>query len=182
MYIMGIDPTQVKTSTEGAAFGLGTLGANGAVDGLQTTPTPKTGPNGPVTEAGPKVYVYAKSAAGTTAGQHCLIDGSTFDAVAATATNGASGTGMGKRVGLCVATVAAGGFGWYQVYGQATGALTVAATVLNSGLSLSGTAGAVDDLAVAGSIPVIGEQLIALTGTSGTVYLNWPIIGHALTA
>lgn len=182
MYIMGIDPTLVRTSTEGGAFALGTLGANAEVDAAQTVPTPKTGPNGPTSGVGPKVYVYAKSAAGTTAGQACLIDGGTFDAVAATATNGASGTGMGKRVGICITTVAANGFGWYQVYGHCTPALCVAATVLNSSLSLSGTAGALDDLVAAGSIPVVGAQLIALTGTTGTVYLNWPIIGSALTA
>lgn len=173
MYVMGIDPTLVRTSTEGGAFQLGTLGANAGLSTMYTAPMGTTGSTAGA-NSGPKVWVYVTSTAGVTAGNVVLIDGTTSNAVAASATTGASGTGLGKQVGVAAATIAAGGFGWVQVYGKAT-FLVVAATATNAAVSLGGTAGAFDDLVVDGSIAVSGVQISAVNSTTGTGFLNWPV-------
>lgn len=172
MYEMGIDPTLVRTATEGGAFILGTLGANAGASTMYTAPMGTTGSTAGA-NSGPAVYVYVTSAAGVTAGNVVLINGTTSDAVAASATTGASGTGMGKQLGVVVGTIAAGGFGWVQVYGKST-FLVVAATATNAAVSLGGTAGAFDDLTTTGSITVTGVQISAVNSTTGTGFLNWP--------
>lgn len=173
MYEMGIDPTLVRTSTEGGAFILGTLGAVAGTSTMYTAPMGTTGSTAGA-NTGPAVYVYVTSAAGVTAGNVVLINGTTTDAVAASATSGASGTGLGKQVGIAVGTIAAGGFGWVQVYGKST-FLVVAATATNAAVSLGGTAGAFDDLVADGSIVVSGVQISAVNSTTGTGFLNWPV-------
>lgn len=172
MYEMGIDPTQVKTATEGGAFILGTLGANAGGSTMYTAPMGTTGSTAGA-NSGPKVYVYVKSAAGVAAGNVVLIESTTGDAVNASATTGASGTGMGKQIGVAAATIAAGGFGWVQLYGKCT-FLVVAATAPNSPVSLGATAGAFDDLTTTGSITVTGVQISSVNSTTGTGFLNWP--------
>lgn len=172
MYVMGIDPTLVRTSAEGAAFQLGTLGALAGNSTMYTAPMGTTGSTAGV-NTGPAAYVYVASAAGVTAGNVVLINGTTSDAVAASATTGASGTGMGKQLGVAVGTIAAGGFGWVQVYGKAI-FLVVAATATNAAVSLGAVNGAFDDLTTTGSITVTGVQISAVNGTTGTGFLNWP--------
>lgn len=172
MYVMGIDPTLVTTAAVGPAFILGTLGANAGTSTFYTAPMGTTGSTAG-TNVGPKAYVYCKSVAGVTAGNVVLIDGTTTDAVAASATTGAAGTGMGKQLGVAVGTIAANGFGWVQVYGKAT-FLVVAATATNSPVSLGAVAGAFDDLTTTGSITVTGVQIQAVNSTTGTGFLNWP--------
>lgn len=179
MYEMGIDPTLVKTAADGPAFILGTLGANAGTFTMYTAPMGTTGSTAGA-NTGPAVFVYCKSAAGVTAGNVVLID-EAFDVVAATATNGATGTGSGKRVGVARGTIAAGGSGWVQVYGSTT-CLVVAATAIKTVVTLSATAGALDDLTAVGSLPLLGIYLSAVNSTTGTVTLNWPIIGPAITA
>lgn len=173
MYVMGIDPTLVRTSTEGGAFILGTLGANAGQSTMYTAPMGTTGSTAGA-NSGPKVWVYVTSVAGVTAGNVVLIDGTTSAAVAASATTGASGTGLGKQVGVAAATIPANGFGWVQVYGKAT-FLVVASTATNAAVSLGGTAGAFDDLVIDGSIAVSGVQISAVNSTTGTGFLNWPV-------
>lgn len=179
MYVMGIDPTLVRTAAEGQAWIPGTLGANAG------SPTPYTAPMGTTgstagANLGPAVYVYVTSAAGVTANQLVLVS-STFDAVAASATSGATGTGAGKQVAVAKGTIAAGGSGWVQVYGN-TPVNVVAATAPNTVVTLSGTAGALDDLTAVGSLPVLGISLASVVSTTGQVFLNWPHIGPAITA
>lgn len=179
MYEIGIDPTLVRTATEGPAFILGTLGANAGQSTMYTAPMSTTGTTaGP--NVGPAVYVYVASAAGVTSGQVVLVS-STFDAVAASATTGATGTGAGKQVAVAKGTIAAGGSGWVQVYGN-TPCLVVAATGPNTVVTLSGTAGALDDLTAVGSLPIMGISLASVVSTTGQVFLNWPHIGPAITA
>jgi hypothetical protein len=179
MYVMGIDPTLVRTSAEGTAFRPGTLGANASQPALYTAPMGTTGSTAGA-DTGPKVYVYVTSTAGVTANQVVLVS-SVFDAVAATATNGATGTGAGKQVAVAKGTIAAGGSGWVQVYGN-TPVLVVAATAPNTVVSLSGTAGALDDLTAVGTLPVLGVSLASVVSTTGQAFLNWPHIGPAITA
>lgn len=172
MYVMGIDPTKVSTAALGPDFILGTLGANAGNSTFYTAPMGTTGSTAGA-NVGPKAYVYVKSAAGVTAGNVVLIESTTSDAVAASATTGASGTGMGKQIGVAVGTIAANGFGWVQVYGKCT-FLVVAATATNAAVSLGATAGAFDDLTTTGSITVTGVQISAVNSTTGTGFLNWP--------
>lgn len=179
MYEMGIDPTLVRTATDGPAFILGTLGANAGSPTMYTAPMGTTGSTAGANR-GPAVYVYCKSVAGTTAGHVVLID-EAFDTVSATAALAATGTGAGKRIGVAKSTIAANGFGWVQVYGFTT-CLVVAATAIKTVVSLGGTAGALDDLVAVGSIPVLGAYLSAVNSTTGDVTLNWPVMGPAITA
>lgn len=154
MYIIGISPDKVRTSTEGSEFALGTLGAV----------TGKTGP---------KAYVYVKSTAGVAAGQVVSVDAA-FDASALT-----TASPKGATVGVAVGTISAGGYGWVQIYGAATCAV-IGGIVAGSGVTASATAGSLDALTAAGSIPVIGVHLSAVNGTVGTVALSWPKVAHAL--
>ena len=179
MYIMGIDPTTGQTSAQGPAFRVGSLGAVVEAPSLYTAPMSSSGSTAGTFE-GPKVFVYVSAGAGITAGQALIVshDG---EAVPATATLGAAGTGTGKRVAVATCDIDSGGYGWVQVYGNAD-VNAVASTALHTKLSLSATAGSVDDLATTGSIVVDGMYLDALSGTSGHAFLNWPVVGAPVPA
>lgn len=164
MYVMGIDPTKVRTNTEGPEFGLGQLGAN-------------------VGSAGTKAYIYVKaSGAITDDGYVCDIDSSAFTAAMSSTTTTAPGTGAGKQVGVARAAIADTGYGWLQVYGAGTirvAASCAAYTLLNS----TGTAGQIDDDATASSEIIDGIVLdVAAGGAAATVagVMNWPSVGRTL--
>lgn len=171
MYVMGIDPTDTNTATEGPAFILGTLGAIATMPTMYTAPMGTTGSTAGLS-FGPKAYVYCSASAGVSANHAVLID-INFNALSATATLAAPTTGFGKQVGVAVTTIPAGGSGWIQVYGRCD-MLVVAGTAIRSVVSLSGTAGALDDLVAVGSIVVSGIYINAVNGTAGTGMLNWP--------
>lgn len=162
MYVMGIDPTKVRTSTEGPEFRVGTLGQVTGVTG------------------GPKIYMYVSGAVAG-AGYVTLIDAA-FAVVAATTTSTAPAAGQGKAVGVGVAAIASGGYGWVQVYGVCSvrGAASMAAyTALNS----TAASGVVDDDAGAGAEVITG--LVATTAVGGaeattTGFANWPSVGRTL--
>lgn len=171
MYVMGIDPTDTNTATEGAAYILGTLGAVATMPTLYTAPMGTTGSTAGL-PLGPKAYVYVSASAGVSATQAVLID-INYNVLAATATLAAPTTGFGKQVAIAPVAIPAGGFGWVQVYGRCD-MLVVAATAIRSVVSLSGTAGALDDLVAVGSVVVSGIFINAVNGTVGTGMLNWP--------
>lgn len=163
MYVMGIDPTKVRTSAQGPEFRVGTLGCVNGVTG------------------GPKAYVYVSGAVAG-AGYVTLIDPTTFAVVAATTTSTAPAAGAGKSVGVGVAAIASGGYGWVQVFGVCSvrGAANMAAyTQLNS----TGASGVVDDDASAGAEVI--EGLVASVAVGGaeattTGFCQWPRIGRTL--
>lgn len=164
MYISGIKADNVRTSAEGPEFQLGTLGF---VNGSE----------------GPKAYRYVTSAGGVTgAGYVVDIDSSSNEAALITTTTSAPGTGAGKAIGVGVAAIAAGGFGWVQVYGRClvrTLALAAAYTILNS----TATAGALDDDATVGAEVIDGLVLDVATGgapASTAGFANWPKVGRTL--
>lgn len=165
MYISGIDPTSVRTSSQGGEFALGTVGWN-------------------MTSAGPKGYIYVQdSGSGITGdGYVCDVDGSAFTAVMSTTTTTAPGTGAGKPVGVARAAIAASGYGWLQVYGAGTvrvAASAAAYTILNS----TATGGQIDDDATAGAEVIDGIVLdVANGGAAGTAagWINWPKVGRTL--
>lgn len=179
MYIMGIDPTQGQTSTQGPAFRVGSLGAVVQAPGLYTAPMSNTGTTAGSFD-GPKVFVYVSAGAAITAGQALIVDHDS-EAAPATATLGAAGTGTGKRVAVATCDIDSGGYGWVQVYGSAD-VNAVASTALHTKLSLSATAGSVADLATTGSIVVDGMTLDALSSTAGHAFLNWPVVGAPVPA
>lgn len=179
MYIMGINPTVAQTSGEGPAFKLGTLGAVAPGAAGYTSPMTDTG-----TTAGASIstraFVYVSSAAGVTAGHAVLIDND-HDAVSASTTSGAAGTGGSNRVGVAQVDIEAGGFGWVQVYGPVA-VNVLASTAIYSPVSLSATAGSLDDLVASGSIQVVGLSISAVDGTSATAHLNHPSLLPAVPA
>lgn len=165
MYLSGIDPTSVRTSTEGPEFGLGQIGFN-------------------TTAAGVKGYMYVKDSGSAITGDGYVvdIDGSAFTAVMCTTTTTQPGTGAGKLVGVARAAVAASGFGWVQIFGAGTvrvSASCAAYTLINS----TATAGQLDDDATAGAEVIDGIVLdVANGGAAGTAagWINWPKVGRTL--
>ena len=79
------------------------------------------------------------------------------------------------RIGIAMAAVPLSSFGWYQIYGKATGN-TVLGVTDNQSLYLTSTAGSV------GTADVSGDFIIGAMGRSGrangsvTVELNYPIV------
>lgn len=165
MYITGVDPTQVWTSTEVPAWGVGDIVFN-------------------KTSAGIKGYVFVKDSGSAITGDGyvCIVDGSDFTAVMCTDTTSAPGAGQGKLCGVARAAIAASGFGWLQIYGAGTiRTLTLCAAYTQ--LTTSATAGALDDATTAGLEVVDGMALDTATGgaTANTAgFLNWPKIGRTL--
>lgn len=164
--VIGIDPTKVRTSTEGGEFKLGTLGY---VETLT---------------AGSKVYIYVQAdASGITGdGFVALVDASSFQATMASTTSSAPGTGAGKLAGCARAAIAANGFGWLQIFGAGT-VRTLASAVAYTILNTTATAGALDDDATAGSEVIDGMVLDVATGgapASTAGFLNYPKVGRTL--
>lgn len=165
MYISGIDPTNVRTSAQGPEFTPGTIGWN-------------------MTSAGPKGYIYVKDSGSAITGNGyvCLVDGSSFEAVMASTTTSAPGTGAGKLAGVARgAYIAASGYGWLQIFGAGaiqTAGAAAAYTILNT----TGTAGKLDDDATAGAEVIDGIVLDAAAGsaTLAAAFINWPKVGRTL--
>lgn len=181
MYVMGIDPTKVRTSTEGPEFALGTLGANAGTWGAQTVPTPDTGSNGP-SATGPKVWVYCQAAAAgiTGEGYVSIINGATGVATMVTSTLAAAGAGVGFQLGVPAVAIAASGYGWFQVYGRCN-VRTSAAAAVGTQLNTTATSGALDDtLTAATTSQISGITLTTATGgaAAGAAFLNWPAVAN----
>lgn len=165
MYLFGIDPTAVKTSTDVPDFGVGQIAFN-------------------IGSGGTKGYIYVQdSGSGITGdGYVALVDGSAFTAVMASTTTSAPGTGAGKMAGVARAAIAASGYGWLQIYGAGTvrtNALCAAYTLINT----TATAGQLDDDATASSEVVDGIVLDVATGgaaASTAGFINWPRVGRTL--
>lgn len=166
MYLMGIDPTAVRTSTEGPAFGLGQVAFN-------TT-----------SSYGVKGYIYVQDSGSAITGDGyvCLVDGSDFTAVMASTTTSAPGTGAGKLAGVARAAIAASGYGWVQIFGAGT-IRTLASCAAYTLINTTGTAGALDDDATASSEVIEGMVLDTATGgaTANTAgFMNWPKVSRTL--
>lgn len=183
MYVTGINPTSVKTSTEGPEFKLGTLGAVVNQNTIYTAPMGDTGSTAG-SAVGPKIYMYVQADAGgiTGDGYVVVVNPATFVADMIDTTNSAPGAGAGFHVGVGRAAVAASGYGWVQVYGP--GVVRVAASAaLGTLLNSTGTAGQIDDDATAGAEIVDGIVLTTANGGSaGTAagVMNWPKVGRTL--
>lgn len=160
--IIGINPANVQTSTDGPAFKVGTMGS--ASD--------------PVTGA-VRDYMYVGSTAGvTTGGQVVVINPVTSIASPLTSTNGAAGAGVGFPVAVVPTPIPAGGFGWAQVYGPCL-IQTSAATALGTQLNTTATAGAVSATATAGTTSQVGGMTLSAASAGATTaagYISYPTV------
>lgn len=163
---IGFNPTNVRTSTEGAEFRLGT----------------RVGYDHPT--AGYQEFIYVKAGEAITGAGYmcCFLKPDSVEMVDVTATT--PGTkGPGARVGAAMAAIANAGFGWLQIYGKAT-VRTLASAAIGTRLNSTATAGALDDDGTAGSEQVIGVVLGTATGgaeaNNSDAYLNYPVIGVTL--
>lgn len=145
MFTLGINPTQVWTSTETPSHAVGTLAAD---------------------HQG-RLYrmVQADSGGVTGAGYVCLIkaDG-TADML--DTTNSAPGAGVGLPVGVAMAAIAASGYGWLCVYGNAVPTRVNASAAKGTRLNSTATPGQIDDDATAGAEAIAGIGLEAANGVS----------------
>lgn len=166
MFMSGIDPTAVRTSAEGPAFAVGTIGFN-------------------QTSAGMKGYIYVLGGSGgiTGDGYAAVVDGSSYTADMITTTTSAPGAGAGKLVGVARAAIAASGYGWLQIFGPGT-VLVAASCAAYTRINSTATAGQLDDDATAGAEVVDGIALDAACGGGGAAataaFLNWPKVGPTL--
>lgn len=181
--VIGIDPTKVRTSTEGPEFDLGTIGWEEDAPSLQSAAIGVTGGSGG-TDEGPKAYMYVKAAAAGVTGDAyvCIVNPSTKVATMVTDTLSAPGAGAGFPMGVARAAIAANGYGWVQVFGVGTiRVLTLAA--VGTLLTTSATSGVLDDATTAGLEVVDGMVLTATAGGSTenvAGFMNWPKVGRTL--
>jgi len=163
MYIIGIDPTQVWLAPASGVvppqFTEGQLAANSAGN----------------------IFMFGKaSAAISTANLLCQLG--TGGLTGVNTTNSAPGTGQGRICGVNMAVLVSGGFGWFQVFGIGS-VRVLASCAANTTLNSTGTAGALDDDATAGSEVITGVALSAANGgAAATVacWLSWPSVGRTL--
>lgn len=165
MLQIGINPTEVRTATEGPAYRVGTRGSY----------------SDPV--LGYQEFIYGKAPGGISANAHCCVERTGFEFLSINSTLVAAGSsGPGSRVGVSMAVIAANGFGWFQVYGKATIRVLINAakgTRLNTTASL----GILDDDGTAASGQIFGVVLGTTQGAAGTnsdAMLNYPAVGITL--
>ena len=115
-------------------------------------------------------YIYLQGVASTVAGSWV-----SFDEAHLTTLLTANAQG---RVAIALAAVVADKFGWYQIYGKATGKV-LTGFADNGKVYATSTAGSVDDADVAGDaiIGAIGRSAID-TPSTGKAYfeLNYPMV------
>lgn len=112
-------------------------------------------------------YIYLKGVASTVA-----TDWVTFDEAHVTLRATANAVG---RVAIAMAATVASEFGWYQIYGSASGnALSGFAN--NGNVFLTGTAGSVDDADVAGDAIVGAVGRSAVSGGDATFEISYPYV------
>jgi len=97
-----------------------------------------------------------------------------FDEAGVTTRSAANAKG---RVGVAMAAIVASSYGWFQIYGEASG-LALTAFADNGLVFLTGTAGSVDDTAVAGDLVVgaMGRSAVNETTLLATFELNYPFV------
>ena len=114
-------------------------------------------------------YIYLKGVASTVLGSWV-----TFDEVHQTALAVADAQG---RLAIALAAVVADKYGWYQIYGSASG-LALTAFADNGKVYLTSTDGSVDDADVGGDavIGAVGRSAVNETTLLATFELNYPMV------
>lgn len=164
--IIGINPTEIGAATATPAFKLGTVGA-------YDHPT-----------LGHQEFVYGRANGAITGAGYLCVEQTGFDFVMADTTTTAPGaSGFGSRCGAAQAAMSDNQYGWFQIYGK--GSLrTLASAAKGTRLNSTGTAGAVDDDATAGSEAINGLVLGTATGgaaaTNSDAIFNYPTVGATI--
>jgi hypothetical protein len=117
-------------------------------------------------------YIFLKGVTGTVVGSFV-----TFDEVGVTALLAADAVGP---VAIAMAILdAATKFGWYQIYGKASG-LLVANVADNASLYACATAGSADDAATAGDVihKAISRGATAGAAAVTTVQIHYPFVDN----
>jgi len=130
-FVIGINPTSVRTSTEGAEFKLGTVGAVNVTDGkVYKYVSYEAGSGAVAAVAGQFAYYYAPG--GVSAGADDDVTSDLSDSA-------------GVGAGVLQAVIADEGYGWIQIQGTATLALALTAGADGNALTPVGsTDGALD--------------------------------------
>ena len=114
-------------------------------------------------------FIYLTGVASTVVGSWV-----TFDEAHLTTLAVANGQG---RVAIAMAAITADKYGWYQIYGSASG-LAKTAFADNGKVYLTSTAGSVDDTDVSGDavIGAVGRSAVNETTLLATFELNYPMV------
>ncbi|NBW20862.1 MAG: hypothetical protein EBR82_74160 [Caulobacteraceae bacterium] len=164
--IIGISKTDVTASSSNPQFRLGTVGGyDDPTNGYQE-------------------FVYGRADGAVTGAGYLCVEETGFDFTMVSTTSTTPGTaGPGSRCGAAQVALADNEYGWFQIYGK--GSLrTLASAAKGTQLNSTGTAGAVDDDATAGSEVITG--LVLLTATGGAAATNtdavfcYPSVGRTL--
>lgn len=164
--VIGISPDKVTEATAVPQFRLGTIaGYDDPTDGH-------------------KEFIYGRANGAVTAAGYLCVEATGFDFVMVSTTSTAPGAqGHGSRVGAAMAALADNEYGWFQIYGKGS-ARTLASAAKGTRLNSTGTAGAVDDDATAGSEAIDGLVLGTATGgaaaTNTDAIFNYPTVGATL--
>lgn len=165
--VIGIDRTAIVAASGEPAFRLGTIGGfDDPVNGYQEF-----------------IYGKAGDANFTEAGRLALeVTGFTF--VIGNIGNSTPGTaGYGTRCAANAAILGNGEYGWFQIYGKGS-IRTLASAAIGTRLNTTGTAGAVDDDATAGSEAINGLVLHVATGgataVNSSAMFSYPTVGVTL--
>lgn len=164
--VIGAQPANITLASQVPEFRLGTI----------------AGVDDPV--LGYREFVYGKAAGSITGLGYLCSETSGFIFTAIDTTQTTPGTaGPGTRVGAAQAALSANQFGWFQIYGK--GSLrTLASCAKGTQLNTTGTAGAIDDDATAGSEVINGLVLMTSTGgaaaTNADAMFSYPSVGRTL--
>jgi hypothetical protein len=128
-----------------------------------------------------KEYIYVEADEALAAGDACIVM-EDYGASQLESTISAAGTGQGMPVGLCVAAIASGGFGWLQIYGVGDVNLNVGSScAVHTQLTSSSSAGRVDDATTSGLEVVDGLVTTgAESSNAAACWLNYPTVGRTL--
>lgn len=160
MRVLGLDPTQVWASTDVPGF-----------DELTVAFTE---------DGGGYIFVKGKSGATIIAGDVCQVE-ENGEASEVTTTTSAPGTGAGLPAGVGVSTIAAGGWGWLQVFGVVPAINVATSAAVHTELNSTATAGRIDDDATAGAEVIRGLTTTAAESSNLAAGIAvFPAIGRTL--
>lgn len=164
--VIGISKDQVTASTAAPEFRLGTVGGyDDPTNGYQE-------------------FVYGRANGAVTGLGYVCVEETGFDFAMINVTKTTPGTaGFGSRVGVAQAALSDNQYGWFQIYGKGS-VRTLASAAKGTRLNTTGTDGALDDDATAGSEAVFGVVLGTATGgaaaTNADAVFVYPSVGVTL--
>ena len=137
-----------------------------------------------MSNGGEAIYAQTATATGITQGNFCYINN--LNLAAGLTSTIAATAGQGARLGISLATLTTGQYGWFQTNGGNTYGVTVVASVAAyTTLHTSATAGVLTGTATTGTTyPISNIATVTTSGGTAGAYacvLNNPIINTATT-